>query len=196
MLLSGLSCLVMSFRTIHATVRCPRWSPIWRNPLPINLLWCDTTMSWPSSMRWAMFSIVCWAKPSIHVSMEQGWFYSLRSVLFNCFIEVFISVARDFVEAPSQMLENWYGSPFAFRLITVLYSIPLLGVGNLRFSRKCRVITRQRSHSLKSSFRKSFRGDCYCQNFQVDELIFWNILFNLKSLCQHWTFLSSTTVLC
>ena len=35
------------------------------------------------------------------------------------------------------------------------YSITWLGVGNLRFFRKCRVIIRQRSHYLKSSFRKS-----------------------------------------
>ena len=35
------------------------------------------------------------------------------------------------------------------------YSIPLLGVGNLRFFRKCRVITKRRSRSLKNSFRKS-----------------------------------------
>ena len=42
-------------------------------------------------------------------------------------------------------------------LITTIFSfsIPLLGVGNLRFFKKCRVITRQRSSFLKSSFRKS-----------------------------------------
>lgn len=51
-------------------------------------------------------------------------------------IEIIISVARDFIETPSKMLEHWYGSPFVFIDYDYLsYSIPLLGAGNPRFLR-------------------------------------------------------------
>ena len=57
--------------------------------------------------------------------MEQSWFYS-SSVFFNRSIEAAVSVASDFVEAPSQMLEYWYGLFVFIDLITITFLIFLI----------------------------------------------------------------------
>ena len=76
---------------------------------------------------------------SMLIKTKHSRFHGTRLILFfslSFSIEIIISVARDFIETPSKMLEHWYGSPFVFIDYDYLsYSIPLLGAGNPRFLR-------------------------------------------------------------
>ena len=100
--------------------------------------------------------------------MEQGWFYSFRSVFSTASLRLLLLVLRaiSLKHLPRCWSTGMVLPSCLLIKIIFSYSIPLLGVGSLRFFRKCRVITRQRSHCLKSSFRKLFGGD-YCQKFRL-----------------------------
>lgn len=116
------------------------------------------------------------------VCQWSHWFHFFRSRCANCG-GVIPSVARDFVEAPSQMLENWGWEPKVLKKISSHYKTQEPLPDDLI------------QRLIKRSVRVFFINLSRSGDTRLDHLAIYKLFFLQQSICQRGAVLPSTTFL-